>query len=77
MNKVFSPLIDKLFVHSDIFPDKEEQNRKIADLGFVNFNLCLNAQITKVHTECDASYTVISVPNRHTNGKRCLHHKNS
>ena len=77
LKKTVSPLIDKLHVHVDTFPEEEEQNRKIADLGFINFNLCLNAQTKKVHTECDASYTVISVPNRHTDGKRCLRHKNS
>ena len=30
--------------------------------GFLNYNLCLNAQTSKKHTECDASYTLITVP---------------
>ena len=30
----------------------------------MNYNLCLNAQIEKRHTECDASYTIISVPSQ-------------
>ena len=69
IKKTVSPLIDKLQVHLDIFPEEEEQNRTIAQLGFINFNLCLNAQTKKVHTECDASYTIILVPNQLINKK--------
>ena len=41
--KAISPLIDKLQVHLDIFPDKKNEC-KLVDQGFVNYNLCLNAQ---------------------------------
>ena len=41
---------------------RKKKDRKIADYGFVNYNLCLNAQTKEKHTECDASYTIISVP---------------
>ena len=30
----------------------------------MNYNLCLNAQTEHKHTECDASYIVISVPSQ-------------
>ena len=64
LRKSISPLVDKLHAHLDIFPEKENKERKIAEYGFLNFNLCLNAQTMDVHTECDASYTIISVPNQ-------------
>ena len=41
---------------------KKKGECKIADQDFLNYNLCLNAQTSKKHTECDASYTIISVP---------------
>ena len=64
VKKSISPLVDKLQAHLDIFPEEENKERKIAEHGFLNFNLCLNAQTMDVHTECDASYTVIAVPNQ-------------
>ena len=57
-----SPLVSKLQVHIDAFTEKDKKDRKIAEYGFLNFNLCLNAQTAEKHTECDASYTIISVP---------------
>ena len=62
LRKTISPFVDKLHVHLDVFPETESKNRKIADLGFINFNLCFNAQTAEKHTESDASYTIISVP---------------
>ena len=43
---------------------KSEQT--LAEIGFITYNLYLNAQTAKKHTECDASYTVIRVPNQVT-----------
>ena len=62
LRKSISPLVSKLQVHIDAFPEKEKEIRKIAEYGFLNFNLCLDAQIVEKHTKCDASYTIISVP---------------
>ena len=63
LKKTISPLIDKLQVHLDIFPERKNEC-KLVDQGFVNYNVCLNAQTEQRHTECDASYTIISVPNQ-------------
>merc|ERR1711915_236127 len=70
-NKIFPPLrrsispwINKLYVHLDVFPEKESKDKKLADSGFITYNLCLNAQTAEKHTECDASYTIIAVPNQ-------------
>ena len=62
LRKTISPFVDKLHVHLDVFPETESKNRKIANLGFINYNLCFNAQTAEKHTESDASYTIISVP---------------
>lgn len=59
-----SPLVNKLHVHLDVFPEKEMRERLLANYGFVSYNLCLNAETEQKHTECDASYTVISVPSQ-------------
>ena len=48
----------------DIFPDKQKNECKLVDQGFVNYNLCLDAQTEQRHTECDALYTIISVPSQ-------------
>ena len=59
-----SPLVDKLHVHLDVFPEKEMREKILANYGFISYNLCLNAETEQKHTECDASYTVISVPSQ-------------
>ena len=71
MNKLFSPIrksvspmVGKLQAHLDVFPEIKNKEWKIAEYGFLNFNLCLNAQTSEIHTACDASYTVICVPNQ-------------
>ena len=64
LKRSISPLIDKLQVYLDFFPDKGKKECKLVDQGFVNYNLCLNAQTEQKHTECDASYTVIAVPSQ-------------
>ena len=64
LKKTISPLVDKLHVHLDVFPELAKDDQKLADSGFIVFNLCLNAQTLEYHTECDASYTMISVPNQ-------------
>ena len=53
---------------------KKINEQTLAEIGFITYNLCLNAQTAEKHTECDASYTVITVPNQVTtkfmDGKR-------
>ena len=41
-----------------------EEERNIQRQGFLSCHLCLNAQTNDLHTEPDASYTVISVSQR-------------
>ena len=51
MNKLFFPIrknvltmVDKFQAHLDIFPEIENKEQKIAEYGFLYFNLCLTAQ---------------------------------
>ena len=41
----------------------KKKEQKLAEIGFITYILCLNAQTAEKHTECDESYTVITVPN--------------
>ena len=74
LQKTISLLVNKLQVHLDIFSEhthththtQKKNEQKLADIGFITYDLCLNAQTAEKHTECDASYTVIKVPNQIT-----------
>ena len=44
----------------------KKKEQILAEIGFITFNLCLNAQTAEKYTECDASYTAITVPNQVT-----------
>lgn len=64
LRRSISPWVNKLHVHLDVFPEKTTEDKQLADSGFLTYNLCLNAQTEVKHTECDASYTIIAVPNQ-------------
>ena len=53
---------------------QKKHKRKLDEIGFVTYNLCLNARTAQKHTECDASYTVITIPyqvsTKFTDGKK-------
>lgn len=48
----------------DLYPGKSSEDTQFAKSGFITYNLCINAQTAERHTECDASYTIIAVPNQ-------------
>ncbi len=41
IKKIISPLVDKLQVHLDVFPEKDKDHCKLADSGFISYNLSL------------------------------------
>ncbi len=41
IKKSLSPLVDKLQVHLDVFPEKDEDHCKLADSGFILYNYVL------------------------------------
>ena len=57
-----SPNISQLQIHFDLFDDDRVDEKHLQKKGILNAHLCLNAQTRVKHTECDASYTTISVP---------------
>ena len=63
LQNTISPLVNKLQVHLDVFTENKKSKQTLAEIGFITYNLCLNAKTAEKHTECDESYTVITVPN--------------
>ena len=57
-----SPNISKLQIHFDLFGKEKKDEYSLQKYGILNAHLCLNAQTRVKHTECDSSYTIISVP---------------
>ena len=57
-----SPNISKLQIHFDLFAKESTDEYSLQKYGILNAHLCLNAQTRVKHTECDSSYTIISVP---------------
>jgi len=68
LRKTLSPNVAKVQMHMNVFEDRNKKDIKLASNGFLNYNLCLNAKTEDPHTECDSSYTVITVPNQMRNG---------
>ena len=55
------PNISKLQIHFDLFGKEKKDEYSLQKYGILNAHLCLNAQTRVKHTECDSSYTIISV----------------
>ena len=63
-------------MHLNVFEERNKGNDVLRTRGFMNHNLCLNAETEQPHTECDSSYTIICVPNQKLN-THVPGHKNS
>ena len=59
-----SPNISKLQIHFDLLAKERTDEYSLQKYGILNAHLCLNAQTRVKHTECDSSYTIISVPHQ-------------
>ena len=60
---MISPDISKLMINFDLNNDDYfKEAAKMYKIGMLNGHFCLNARTRDSHTECDSSYTVISVP---------------
>ena len=70
LKKTLSPNVANLQMHLNMFENRNKKDNQLATRGLVNYNLCLNVETEQAHTECDASYTVICVPNQILNKKR-------
>ena len=58
----YSPNISQLQIHFDLYDTQQTDELYLQKHGILNAHLCLNAQTRMKHTECDCSYTTISVP---------------
>ena len=59
-----SPNVANIQTYLNVFENRDKDDIKLASRGFINYNLCLNAETEQPHTECDCSYTIIAVPNQ-------------
>ena len=59
-----SPNVANIQMHLNVFENRDKDDIKLVSKGFMNYNLCLNAETEQPHTECDCSYTIIAVPNQ-------------
>ena len=63
LSQMISPNIGNLVDNFDLIDNEDQTNfKKMHDIGMLNGHFCINAKTGKSHTECDASYTIISVP---------------
>ena len=64
--KAASPNIRHIQCHVGISSNGNKIQGDLFENGYINSHLCLNAETSEFHTECDSSYTVISVPSQLT-----------
>ena len=61
-----SPYVRKLQNHFDLSDDENlESVIRMFKAGLINGHLCVNARTKDHHMECDASYTMISIPKQY------------
>ena len=46
----------------DVYPEQKYAEKHLEKNGFINSQLCLNAQTAVQHIEPDSSYTIITIP---------------
>ena len=63
MQNKISPKVAVIQSNVDFNPGNTDLENEVEMKGYLNFHLCINAQTNMAHTEPDASYTVIVVPN--------------
>ena len=67
LNRTLSPSVANIQMYLNVFQDRNKDDDLLPTKGFMNYNLCLNAETEQPHTECDSSYTIICVPNQKLN----------
>ena len=58
----YSPKVAVIQSNLDYHPDNNKLENEVEAKVYLNCHLCLDAQTQMMHTEPDASYTIISVP---------------
>lgn len=73
LKDMISPDISNISKSFDLNEDYlSKEAGKMYKLGMLNGHFCLNARTKQSHTECDSSYTVISVPPQNYDGFNTL-----
>ena len=73
LKDMISPDISKVSKNFNLTNDESnKETEKMYDMGMLNGHFCINARTKETHTECDSSYTVISVPPQSYDGYRKL-----
>ena len=67
LNRTLSPNVANIQMYLNVFEERNKNDDILLTNGFMNYNLCLNAETELPHTECDSSYTLICVPNQKLN----------
>ena len=67
LQDTISPHIVKLQHHFDLHDKDKGTEYELQKRGILNVHICHNAQTKMKHTECDASYTIISIPEHDQN----------
>ena len=70
---MISPDISKVGKEFELNVDKKLQfTEKMFSLEMLNDHFCINARTRDTHTECDSSYTIISVPPQEYTGYKSM-----
>ena len=58
---ITSPDLGILYNCLDLYDENDVEKYCLPDFGFLNCHVCFNAETAIEHTECDSSYTIITV----------------
>ena len=73
LKSMISPDISKIVNEFDLNSNNQLKNtNNMFSLGMLNGHFCVNARTQESHTECDSSYTIISVPVQQYDGYKKL-----
>ena len=73
LRTMISPNISKITNEFDIVEEEElHEAKRMFSMGMLNGHFCVNARTCQAHTECDASYTIITIPPQTFDGHRIL-----
>ena len=64
MPSITSPEVGTLQICLHLYHKSDDIKHQLPEYGFLNCHICFNAETEIEHTECDSSYTIITVPNQ-------------
>ena len=64
MPSITSPEIGTLQNCLHLYHESDHIKHQLLEYGYLNCHICFNAETEIEHTECDSSYTIITLPNQ-------------